>query len=402
MKLNGVVSSANTRPSQAEQALRFDSALSLVTARKPSLPVHIMRPHAIVEAARWFVEHFPGHIVYSVKSNPEAMALYALQAGGVERFDVASLPEVKLASEMFPDAKLYFMHPVKSREAIRTAYTHYGVRAFSLDSMEELYKILECTENAQDLELFVRLRIPNDSAKIELSSKFGVLPEDATELLRVTEAVCARLGVCFHVGSQSMDPEDFAIAIHKAKQAVDAAGVVLDVLDVGGGFPAAYPGFMPPALGLYMDSIKGALAETGYDSGVEVICEPGRAMVAEGGSMLVRVELRKGDALYLNDGTYGSLFDAGTLKWNYPMLPIRLHGSFSDTQQDFRFYGPTCDSADAMEGPFTLPEDIQEGDWIEIGQLGAYGACMRTNFNFFGAHEVAVVEDAPLLTLFNE
>jgi ornithine decarboxylase len=401
MKLTPVANTdiLNVRAPIVEQLPRFNSASSLVSARKPSLPVHATRPHAIIKAAKWFVEHFPGHIVYSVKSNPERLALQCLNIGGVERFDVASLPEVQLASEMFPDAKLYYMHPVKSREAIRSAYFEYGVKAYSLDSMEELYKILECTQNAQDLELFVRLRIPNDNAKIELSSKFGVLPEEATELLRITETVCAKLGLCFHVGSQSMSPNDFTVAIEKAKEAVVKSGVSLDVLDVGGGFPAAYPGFMPPALESYMQAIKDAVKDNGFGE-VELICEPGRAMVAEGGSLIVRVELRKGDALYLNDGTFGSLFDAGTLKWNYPMRAMRLKGKLSKKLTPFRFYGPTCDSMDAMPGPFLLPSDIQEGDWIEIGQMGAYGSVMRTNFNGFGACEVAVLDDAPLLTMF--
>jgi ornithine decarboxylase len=356
---------------------------------------------AIRRAANWFLNQFPGHIVYSVKSNPDPIALETLHLAGINRFDVASLVEVQLIHTLFPFAKKYFMHPIKSRAAIRRAYFEYGVRAFSLDSMEELYKILEVTDNAQDLELFVRLHIPNEHAALELSSKFGVALEQADELLRITEAVCYKLGVCFHVGSQSMDSQDFAVALTQVKQLVERAGVSIDVLDVGGGFPAAYPGYMPPALEGYMQVIRDSVAELDFGANVELICEPGRALVAEGGSLIVQVQLRKGNSLYLNDGTYGSLFDAGQLKWNYPMRAIRPQGQFSQTMQEYRFYGPTCDSMDVMEGPFTLPADIQEGDWIEIGQMGAYGASMRSDFNGFGEYLTAIVEDKPLLTLFS-
>lgn len=382
------------------QSLTFESASSLVSAIRPDLPVHCLRPQAIRRAANWFTHQFPGPIVYSVKSNPDVLALQTLRTSGIDRFDCASIAEIQLINGLFPQAKQYFMHPVKSRESIRRAYFEFGVRAFSLDSMEELYKILETTENAQDLELFVRLHIPNEHAALELSSKFGVHLDKADELLRVTEAVCHKLGVCFHVGSQSMDPADFGVALTRVHDLVTRAGVTIDVLDVGGGFPAAYPGFMPPALEGYMQVIRDSVARLNFGENVELICEPGRALVAEGGSLVVQVQLRKGDSLYINDGTYGSLFDAGQLKWNYPLRAIRPDGNFKTQLQDYVFYGPTCDSMDTMKGPFRLPVDMQEGDWIEIGQMGAYGAAMRSNFNGLGEYLTAVVEDAPLLTLF--
>jgi ornithine decarboxylase len=358
-----------------------------------------LRPQAIRRAANWFTSQWAGHVLFAVKSNPEPLALTTLYYSGIQRFDVASIAEVAQIHSLFPLAKQYFMHPVKSRESIRRAYFEFGVRAFSLDSMEELYKILETTENAQDLELFVRLHIPNEHAALELSSKFGAPVDKADELLRVTEAVCSKLGVCFHIGSQNMDPADFNTALTQVKGLVDRAGVSIDVLDVGGGFPAAYPGFMPPALQSYMETIRNSLAALNFGN-VELICEPGRALVAEGGSLVVQVQARRGDMLYINDGTYGSLFDAGQLKWSYPVRAIRPDGKFSGEMMDYGFYGPTCDSMDAMKGPFRLPVDIQEGDWIEIGQMGAYGSAMRSNFNGLGEYLTAVVEDAPLLTLF--
>lgn len=384
------------------KVLNFESAASLVSAIRPELPVHCMRPQAIRRAAHWFTDQFPGHVLFAVKSNPDTLALETLYHAGIKRFDVASIGEVALIHNLFPQAKQYYMHPVKSRDAIRRAYFEFGVRAFSLDSMEELYKILETTGNAQDLELFVRLHIPNEHAMLELSSKFGVKVEQADELVKIAETVCHKLGVCFHVGSQNMDPADFHTALVKVKSLVDRTGVTLDVLDVGGGFPAAYPGFMPAALQGYMDVIKDSVASLDFGD-VELVCEPGRALVAEGGSLVVQVQARRGDALYINDGTYGSLFDAGQLKWNYPMRAIRPDGrDFGHETMDYIFYGPTCDSMDVMQGPFRLPKDVQEGDWIEIGQMGAYGAAMRSDFNGLGAYMTAIVEDAPLLSLFGK
>ncbi len=381
------------------KVLNYESALSLVSAIRPDLPVHCLRPQAIRRAANWFNHQFPGRVAFAVKSNPNKLALTTLWNSGIRCFDVASIAEVELVNSLFPEAKQYFMHPVKSRQAIHRSYFDYGVRAFSLDSMEELYKILETTDNAQDLELFVRLHIPNEHAALELSSKFGVHLEKADELLRITEAVCAKLGVCFHIGSQNLDPEDFHTALAQVKGLVDRAGVSIDVLDVGGGFPAAYPGFMPPALKGYMDAIKQSIKALDFGN-VELLCEPGRALVAEGGSLIVQVHARRDNALYINDGTYGSLFDAGQLKWNYPLRAIRPNGKFSGEMVDYTFYGPTCDSMDVMNGPFRLPADMQEGDWIEIGQMGAYGSAMRSDFNGLGSYLTAVVEDAPLLTLF--
>jgi ornithine decarboxylase len=136
----------------------------------------------------------------------------------------------------------------------------------------------------------------------------------------------------------------------------------------------------------------------------ELWAEPGRALVAEASSLLVKVELKKGDALYLNDGSYGSLFDAAHVKWPFPVKAYSGKGpaaaDLKGSLKPFRFYGPTCDSIDHMPGPFWLPESINEGDYIEIGMMGAYGVAMATRFNGFGEMDSAVVEDAPMGSMF--
>ena len=269
-----------------------------------------------------------------------------------------------------------------------------------LDTLDELVKIQEMTQHAEDLTLHVRLSVPNENAAYSLQGKFGTQGDDAVELLVATRKVARKLGICFHVGSQCMDPADYNGAIAKVRALIDAAGVAVESVDVGGGFPSIYPGMNPPDLQSYMDVIRDSLVAHGFDKGVDVYAEPGRALVAESGSIVVKVELRKGDALYLNDGVYGSLFDAGYPGFVYPAKAIRPHEEFSGELMAFSFFGPTCDSLDAMKGPFMLPIDIREGDWIEIGGLGAYGQAMRTKFNGFYSEKQAELADGPMLSLF--
>lgn len=381
---------------------RFTSTEQMVETLKPSAPVHCLRPRSLHMAARWFTDNFPGTVMYSVKSNPDPLVLSYLNRGGVAVFDAASLPEVRQVAEQFPESKIYFMHPVKSREAIFESYFQHGVRAFSLDSMAELKKIQEVTHYADDLELFVRLDHANMHAAYSLAGKFGVPVEQASELLLATRAAARKMGVCFHVGSQCMDPLSYTHAIARTKALLDATGVKIDALDIGGGFPSVYPDLSPPPLIQYMNAIVAAVKDGEFGDDVELLAEPGRALVAEAGSVVVRVELRKDNKLYLNDGTYGALFDAGHPNFTFPVKAIRVNGTLSAEMKEFSFFGPTCDSLDAMQGPFLLPADINEGDWIEIGQLGAYGATMRTKFNGFYSDTQVEVADLPLLSMYEQ
>ncbi|MGE0753984.1 MAG: type III PLP-dependent enzyme [Alphaproteobacteria bacterium] len=381
---------------------RFPTVEEMVYEMQPDIPVHCLRPHTIAAMAKRFMRSFPGDTMFAVKTNPNPLVLRYLAAAGMQNFDVASLPEVKLVAENAPGAHMYFMHPVKSRQAIRAAYYEYGVRDFSLDSIDELQKILDETDNADDLSLFVRLIVSNDDARYALSGKFGIALDQAAPLLHATRKAAHRLGVCFHVGSQCMNPQAYSNAITKVAELLRVENIALEMLDVGGGFPSIYPGITPKPLAYYMRAIKKALAANEDQFGqCQLLAEPGRALVAEGGSLVVRVELRKGNALYINDGTYGSLFDAGTPAFTYPVKAIRANGKLAKEEAAFSFFGPTCDSVDAMNGPFHLPKDIKEGDWIEIGQLGSYGAAMRTDFNGFGESKTLEVADKPLLSRAN-
>ena len=384
----------------ASQATMLPSVDSLIAAELPEEPMHCLRPATVQAAARAFVRAFPGDTMYAVKCNPEPAILRALYRGGVRHFDCASIAEVRLVRQMFPVAEIHFMHPVKARGAIREAWAKHDVRCFVLDSAEELAKIhdeIAATGVEAPLDLVVRLALPKGGAALDLSGKFGAVPDDATALLRAARPYAAHLGVSFHVGSQCLDPQAWRPAIALAGAVIRAAGVKVEVLDVGGGFPVAYPDIDPPPLGAFMAEIAAGAKALGLPD-LRLWAEPGRALVAGGASVVVQVQHRRDGALYINDGVFGSLADAGALGFRYPVRLIRPEGAApSGATISFSLFGPTCDSADQMRGPFFLPGDVREGDWIEIGQLGAYGGCLRTAFNGFDRAGLVEVRDAPLL-----
>ena len=377
-----------------------------IAKSKPVMPVTLVRPHAAARAARFFVEKFPGRSLYAVKANPSPDLLRILWGEGVTHYDVASIAEVRLVARTLPEATLCFMHPVKAEEAIAEAYFTHGCRVFSLDSLEELEKIVSATTKsdgttADDLTLCVRLRVSSEHAKLSLAAKFGAVPHEAKALLFAARQAADALGICFHVGSQAMTPEAYAQAMERVRAAIVEAAVTVDVIDVGGGFPSSYPGMEPPPLERYFETIGRTFESLPISYSAELWAEPGRALCAEYSSVVVRVEKRRGNELFINDGAYGALFDAAHIGWRFP---VRLLREPESTVRDhpFSFYGPTCDDMDHMAGPFLLPADVKAGDYIEIGMLGAYGSAMRTAFNGFGSDETAVVDDEPMASLYAE
>ncbi len=379
------------------------SVADMVAKLRPEVPLHCVRPAVITAAASAFVQSFNGEVLYAVKCNPEPAVLRAIWAGGVRHFDCASIAEVTLVRRLFAGAAIHFMHPVKSRAAIRDAWILNGVRDFVFDSEDELAKILAEIGKPEAAELdalpglFVRLALPKSGAVIDLSSKFGADFETAVALLRAARPQAGKLGLAFHVGSQCMDPLAWREAMALAGAVIRRAGVQVDIIDVGGGFPVAYPDITPPPLGAFMAEIDAAF-DLLHLPNTKLWAEPGRALVAGGGSVVVQVQLRKGNMLYVNDGVYGSLADAGALGFRFPVRAIRAADAYADApDMAFSLFGPTCDSTDVMHGPFMLPNNVREGDWIEIGQLGAYGSSLRTAFNGFDQAILAEVRDAAML-----
>ena len=375
------------------------SALGLATALRPAQPVTLLRPHAAQRAARFFVEKFPGKSLYAVKANPSPDLIRLLWESGITHFDTASLNEVRLVRDVAPEATLCFMHPVKAEEAIAEAYFKHGVRIFSLDTLEELDKIVRATRSAADLTLCVRIRVSSEHSKLSLAAKFGADPSEIKQLLIATRQVADALGICFHVGSQAMSPAAYVQAMERVRAAIVESAVTVDVVDVGGGFPSVYPGMEPPALERYFDAIHRSFEDLPVSYSSELWCEPGRALSAEYSSLIVRVERRRGEELYINDGAYGALYDAAHVGWRFPVRLLREPPS-DVRDMSFSFYGPTCDDADHMAGPFLLPADTKAGDYIEVGMLGAYGCAMRTGFNGFGNGDTYVVTDEPMASLY--
>jgi ornithine decarboxylase len=382
----------------------YPDALAVVRALRPDEPITLLRPHAATRAARFFIEKFQGKSLYAMKANPSPRLLELLWDAGITHYDVASLGEVRLVNKFLPDAKLCFMHPVKSERAIAQAYHNHGVRTFSLDSHDELDKIVRATTKdglvATDLELCVRIRVSSEHAKLSLASKFGADPSEIADLLVATRQVADALGICFHVGSQAMTPAAYTEAMEHVRAAIVEASVTVDIVDVGGGFPSVYPGMEPPPLESYFDVIHHAFEDLPISYSAELWCEPGRALCAEYASLLVKVEKRRGSELFINDGAYGSLFDAAHIGWRFPVALQRSDTSIGTQMAEFSFYGPTCDDMDHMAGPFILPDDVKAGDYIEVGMLGAYGCAMRTEFNGFGDTEDEMVVDEPMATLY--
>ena len=381
---------------------KFNSVDELINNIKPVDPVYCVRPNSIKVACGWFKDNFPGKILYAVKTNPIEKVVKCIAENGITRFDVASINEIKLIKKTLPKAKAYYMNTVKSREHIKEAYFNYNIRDFAFDTKEELQKIIESTGNARDLTLYVRVSISNEHAEIDLSQKFGALPGEALGLLRLAKAHAKKVGLSFHVGSQCMHPISYAKGIREVGNIIKKTKIIPDIINVGGGFPSVYPDLNPQPLKNYMDEIKKAFDNLKLENKPELLCEPGRALVAESGSSIVKVVLRKKQKIYINDGTYGSLFDAGVLNFVLPTRMIPNGRVTSKKLTSFSLYGPTCDSADFMKGPFVLPNNLKEGDYIEIGQLGAYALTFRTKFNGFYSDKIFEVNDKPIMSMYEK
>ena len=360
------------------------------------MPVYCFRPGVLEADAKAFMAAFPGKTAYAVKTNGEPFVLRTLVEAGIKSFDVASPGEFAGVREVSPDAELLYMHPVKAQSDIRLALEHYGIRVLALDHDDEIAKILRIVRaldlDPADITLFVRLQTKGPAA-YELSKKFGAAPAHAVELLQRIDRIGCRTGIAFHVGSQIEDPETYERALASADWVRNRAGVPIAALDVGGGFPASY-GHDPrrkkirmPGLAELMAEFRRDLAEWGF-ADLPLIAEPGRVVVARSISLIVRVLLKKGRRLYINDGIWASLSDSWTGKITLPARfipdPARTRRSGNPKELvAFKVCGATCDSVDILSRPFWLPETVDTGDWIEIGHIGAYSLALRTRFNGF-------------------
>ena len=375
----------------------FRSVIEVAQSLRPSYPVYCLRPHLLRRNAKKFMTLFPGTVLYAVKCNPHPMVLGALYDAGIRHFDTASLPEIALVSESFSDAHAYFMHPIKGRAVIRSAYTVYGVRHYVIDHPDELKKVLEETDR-EGLVMVVRIATPPAKGTLyHLAAKFGATPDEAVALAREARAQGCKVGFCFHVGSQCLDPGAYRTALEIVGDVMQRSGVEPVLVDVGGGFPAHYADTdpPPPPLEAYMDEIRAGVKSIRLQPDIDLWCEPGRALVAAACSLLTQVQLRKGERLYINDGIYGSLSETVQAHIELPARLVRLDGAVANTSEGYLLNGPTCDSLDVLPTRYHLPSDAREGDWLEIDQIGAYSNANATHFNGFHPETYVAVADEP-------
>ena len=362
---------------------KFASVEAVVAELAPSYPVYCLHSARLMATVRNFLTLFPGRVLYAVKCNPHPQVLHALVAAGITDFDTASLPEIAQVAETFPEARAYFMHPVKNRAAIKMAHLAYRVRHYVVDHAAELDKVLAEIPD-RNLCVVVRLKTAPDAETVyDLSSKFGCDLADAVDLLHLATSAGCDTGLAFHVGSQCGSPAAYRAGLVRVGEVIHASGVAPTLIDVGGGFPAPYANARVPPLAAYMQVIRDAYVALALPATVTLVCEPGRALVAEAVSLVAQVLLRKDDRLYLNDGIYGSLAEMYQSKLRLPVRLMRKAPRAAAAVAEFRLFGPTCDSLDVIPGTFTLPGDVDEGDWLEVGMVGAYSNALASRFNGF-------------------
>ena len=375
----------------------LDHVGQLVADNNFDHPVHIVYPQILAAKAARLNQVFPGKVLYAVKCNEDSRVLQALYDGGIRHFDTASIHEIEVVTSQFAGANCYFMNPVKSYDAIDRSYNEFALRNYSLDHENELKKFIELIAPADraDVRLMVRLDLPRQMATMDLGGKFGATPDRAAKLLREIGDAGFRCGVCFHVGSHCLNPQAFRRALTLVKDIEQAAAVEFEVIDCGGGFPVSYTG-NEPVFELFVSEIKQAIEDLQFAGQPEYWCEPGRALCAEGQSIVTRIDLRRDGDLFLNDGVFGGLSELKYLGAHFPLRVLRCDGTVRQGEaREYRLFGPTCDNVDSCPGPFVLPDDIETGDYLEVGMIGAYSNAYRTKFNGFFSDTFMCLESDP-------
>ena len=394
----GAADMTNLATTPARALETFSSVVDMIRAQLPRDPVFCIYPKRLANLARKFISGFHGDVLYAVKVNPEPPVLRALHAGGVKHFDIASMAELELIRGLFPESECHFMAPIRMLGATGEAYRQ-GVRHFAVDHTDELELLTRLVKDPASTTLLMRIITPSQGAMFELSSKFGTTPEAAADLANRATAAGFRTGLTFHVGSQCMDPQAYRRALTIVQGALGLLTMPPATLDVGGGFPAPYPGLAVPELETFLDTIHTFVNELSLPPTCKLAAEPGRALVAEGVSLVAQVVHRRAHRLYLNDGVYGSLMEPKfpSSAVHYPTIAYRANGNdvaiLDRTAEEFTLYGPTCDAYDVLPQPYRLPEDIAPGDWIEFGMIGAYASAMRTHFNGFYPNSFVEIVD---------
>ncbi len=362
----------------------FNNTAHYISTQNPQEPVYLFCPDALIKQSHRIQAGFPGVVAYAVKANPRAEILSTLWSSGVDTFDVASIEEIKLVLNHLPHAILNFNNPVKSSHAIYQAWTLYGVKSFVIDDQAEFEKIKSIVGKSNQLEVSVRFNIPYNKAAYDFTNKFGATEDEAVNLLKRIKEQGYKTALTFHPGSQCSDPTAYEHYIHAAARITKKAKIRIDRLNTGGGFPVRYRENPAPPLRAFFSAIQCSFKQCFSDTDTKLICEPGRSMVAQCCSLLTRVIHRRQDkrTLFLNDGVYGGLMEQMLIPLKPPVITWRGKQQLTRNTKTFVIFGPTCDSLDKLPG-LPLSDDINEGDFIEFGCLGAYGSSTATHFNGF-------------------
>jgi ornithine decarboxylase len=364
----------------------FPNVAAMLAALRPKEPVYCIHPRIYHDAAREFIERFPGRTLYAVKANNEPSIISLLRKYGIRDFDCASLDEISLVKRVCPDANCYFMNPVRIRDAAKEAQRAFGVRHFMIDDPSGLQPLTSEIRAAHAI-VFVRMAVSHHSAAEDLSLKFGARPDDVPDMLAAVADTGAEAALAFNVGSGVRSPDAYLHAIDVAAGVLEKARVPIRLLDIGGGFPRSYPGYEVPPLNEFFVAIRDAIKALPLAEGGEIMAEPGRALSAPGLSAVAQVLLRKDDRIYINDGMYGALWELRCNGQNrYAVNTFRGTKPLDGEQQAFQVFGPTCDASDCLPEALELPANIDVGDYIEFESVGAYSLSGRTDFNGFGKH----------------
>ena len=364
-----------------EMLPEFPSVANMLQRTRPRRPVYCIYPDLYHAAATEFVDSFPGRVLYAVKANDHPEIIRLLHQGGIRHFDCASLTEIEIVRRVCPEASCYFMTPVRLRGAAREAQTQHGVRHFMLDHLNGLAPLKQEIDLHTSV-IFARMAVHHLSAMQDLSVRFGAPPADIPALLAAISEAGAEPALAFNVGSNVSQPDAYRYAIEVAGVVLAKLPFKLRLVDIGGGFPRSYPGFIVPPLSEYFESTREAVAALPLKHNGEILAEPGRALAAPGLSAVVEVLLRKERRLYLNDGMYGIFWELRFKGHDrYPARCFRNGVVLNGATQHYKLFGPTCDSMDTLPGEVELPVDIRSGDQLEFGGIGAYSLAGRTNFN---------------------
>ncbi|MDO8802794.1 MAG: type III PLP-dependent enzyme [Elusimicrobiota bacterium] len=360
-------------------------------ARKHGTPLFIVDHDEIRRNYAQFRKYLPRvQAYYAVKAEPLPEIVRTLYKAGAS-FDVASMPEFLIVHENIknlPDKerlawiwdKIIYANPIKPNETLKQLDPYRPLVTY--DNLEEVHKIKKYAPHAG---LVLRIRVANTGAVVELSSKFGAAPGEAVDLILAAEKAGLGVeGLSFHVGSQTTNFENFVQATNLAadifKEARERGHTRMNLLDIGGGFPAPYDASVKPFKEL-ATKINAEINRL-FPKNIEILAEPGRFMIATAGTSVVKINgkaVRDGKTCYyVDDGAYhtysGIIFDHQHCHMK----------SFRKGKEEIcGVFGPTCDALDVISMSENLPADLKLGELLYSENMGAYSHASSTNFNGF-------------------